>query len=100
MKFLKKTLFNLLGLDAYLALLQRIYLISYKTGYLKNNNSYNWHYFVNKLIRPDDVIIDIGANLGYFTSVFIDTLNKQGHLYSVEPVEVYRKQLKKIIKEN
>ena len=34
--------------------------------------------------------IDIGANLGYFTKVFLDVINKNGHLYSVEPVEAYR----------
>jgi FkbM family methyltransferase len=100
MKFLKKSLFRLLGLKAYLSLLQKIYLLSYKTGYLRNNNSYDWHYFVKKLIKPGDVIIDIGANLGYFTYVFITTLKQSGHVYSVEPVEAYREQLKNVIKDN
>ncbi|HEX8331305.1 MAG TPA: hypothetical protein VF622_01715, partial [Segetibacter sp.] len=93
MKFLKKSLFRLLGLKAYLSLLQKIYLLTYKTGYLKNNHSYDWHYFVRKVLKHDDVIIDIGANLGYFTYVFITTIKKGGHVYSVEPVEVYRDQL-------
>jgi FkbM family methyltransferase len=69
-------------------------------GYLKNNRSYDWHYFVKNLIKADDVIIDIGANLGYFTHVFITTINKNGHLYSVEPVEVYRDQLKNITRDS
>src|SRR5688572_20270646 len=96
-KLLKKTLFRILGLNAYLSLLQKFYLLSYKSGYLKNNKSYAWHYFVKKLLKPDDVIIDIGANLGYFSYVFIETVKKQGHVYSVEPVEIYRQQLNKII---
>lgn len=96
-KFLKKSLFKLLGLRNYLSLLQKIYLITYNTGYLKNNNSYDWHYFAARLVKPHDVIIDIGANLGYFTHVFLKTIGNKGHVYSVEPVEPYQHQLKKII---
>jgi FkbM family methyltransferase len=99
-KFIKKSLFKILGLNTYLSLTQKAYLLAYTYGYLKRNESYDWHYFAKKLIKPDDIIIDIGANLGYFTKVFLDTINKDGHLYSVEPVEAYRVQLKKIIKKN
>jgi FkbM family methyltransferase len=100
MKFLKKSLFSLLGLNAYLSLLQKVYLLSYTSGYLKSDKSYAWHYFVKDLIKPNDVIIDIGANLGYFTYVFVKSIKSDGHVYSVEPVEAYRNQLKKIIKSN
>jgi FkbM family methyltransferase len=96
-KLLKQTLFNFLGLDGYLSLLQKTYLLSYKAGFLKNNPTYAWHYFVKKLIHEDDTIVDIGANLGYFASVFSSRLSDRGHLYCVEPVEPYRKQLQKII---
>ncbi|MEX6690448.1 FkbM family methyltransferase [Danxiaibacter flavus] len=95
-KLLKRTLFNFLGLDGYLSLLQKTYLLSYKAGFLKNNPIYAWHYFVKKLVREDDTVVDIGANLGYFASVFLEKLSSSGHLYCVEPVEPYRKQLRKI----
>lgn len=96
-KLLKKTLFRTFGLNTYLSIIQQAYLVAYSTGYLKGNKSYAWHYFATNLIKPDDVVIDIGANLGYFTKVFIDRLKEGGHLYCVEPVEAYRKHLKKII---
>ena len=99
-KFIKKSLFKTLGLNTYLSLTQKAYLLAYTSGYLKKNDSYAWHYFAKNLIKADDTIIDIGANLGYFTKVFLDTINKEGHLYCVEPVEAYRNHLKKIIKNN
>jgi len=97
MSFIKKTLFKLLGLNGYLSILQKSYITAYKAGMLKNNKTYAWHYFVKKLVRPDDTVIDIGANLGYFTFIFGQLLNNDGHLYCVEPVEPYRHQLKKVI---
>jgi len=97
MNFIKQTLFRLLGINGYLSILQKSYILAYKSGFLKDNKTYAWHHFVRNMIRPDDVIIDIGANLGYFTFIFRDLINENGQLYCVEPVETYRRQLKKII---
>lgn len=97
MSFIKRTLFRLLGLNGYLSILQKSYITAYKAGMLKNNKTYAWHHFVKNLIQPDDTIIDIGANLGYFTFIFAQLLNNSGHLYCVEPVDPYRRQLKKVI---
>ncbi len=96
MHFIKKILYRLLGLQRYLSVIQKTYLFSYRSSLLKNNNSYQWHYFVKKLIKPDDTVIDIGANLGYFAAAFIPLLNEKGRLYCVEPVAPYRQQLEKI----
>ena len=94
---IKAWLYKKLGLKKYLQLLQTIFLFEYKTGLLKFSNKYKWHYFVKKLIQKDDTIIDIGANLGYFSYVFSGIIISSGKLFSVEPVKPYRELLKKIL---
>lgn len=95
--FIKAWLYKILGLKNYLKLLQTLYLFGYKTRLLKIGSKYRWHYFVKKLIKSDDTIIDIGANLGYFSYVFANSINENGNLYSIEPVKPYRELLEKIL---
>jgi len=94
---IKTLLFKLLKIDGYLTVVQKSYLFSYRLGLLKNNKAYRWHYFVSELVREGDYIVDIGANLGYFTLPFADKVKNSGHLYCVEPVMPFQKQLKKFI---
>jgi FkbM family methyltransferase len=94
---IKAWLYKQLGLKRYLHLLQTIFLLEYKTGILKFSNKYKWHYFVAKIVKPEDTVIDIGANLGYFSYVFSKIINANGTLYSVEPVTPYRELLEKIL---
>lgn len=92
----KSLLFRLLKIDGYLTVVQKSYLAGFKLGLLKTNPSYQWHYFVSSLVKEGDFIIDIGANLGYFTVQFADKVKKSGHLYCVEPVAPFRMQLQKL----
>lgn len=93
----KSLLFKLLKIDGYLTVIQKSYLAAFRLGLLKNNPSYKWHYFVSSLLKDGDHIIDIGSNLGYFTTQFAEKVKKSGHLYCVEPVQPFQKQLKKLI---
>lgn len=94
---IKSLLFKLLKIDGYLTVIQKSYLAAFHLGLLKNNPSYKWHYFVQKLLKDGDTILDIGANLGYFTTQFAEKVKSGGHLYCVEPVLPFQKQLKKLI---
>lgn len=94
---IKAWLYKTLGLRHYLLALQKIFLAGYKSGSLKWNEKYKWHYFVKKIVAPTDTIIDIGANLGYFSYVFSKIINDSGRLYSVEPVKPYRELLEKLL---
>lgn len=87
---LKAWLYHTLGLKRYLQLLQNFFLAGYNSGLLKQNEKYKWHYFVKQLVNPTDTIIDIGANLGYFSIIFSKIVKENGMLYSVEPVKPYR----------
>src|SRR5262249_9407263 len=38
------------------------------------------------LIRRGDVVLDIGANIGYFTMLFSDLVGKKGEVHAFEPI--------------
>ena len=94
---IKSLLFRLLKIDGYLSVVQKAYVSGFRLGLLKNNPSYQWHYFVSSLIKNGDYILDIGANLGYFTLQFSEKVKSGGHLYCVEPVAPFRRQLQKLV---
>src|SRR5690606_37332297 len=83
--WIKKFAYNILGQDSYLKLLHKGFFIAYNSGFLKKDPVYKYHYFVNKLISPDDIIIDMGGNLGYYTKIF-DLFAPQGKVVAIEPV--------------
>jgi len=98
MRSLRVLLFRLLRLDNYLAIIRFGFFAMYRSGRLRSNPEYRWHYFVPQLVRPGDVVVDIGANLGYFSSIFCKAAGADGKVYSVEPIRPYVKQLKKTLK--
>jgi FkbM family methyltransferase len=56
--------------------------------------------FVKKIIQKDDVVIDIGAHIGYYTLLFSELVGKKGKVFSFEPVIESFELLEKNIKEN
>jgi FkbM family methyltransferase len=88
-KRIKGFIFKSLGLKNYLRILQRGYFLSYKMGFLKGNINYSYHYFVKNLIKKGDVVVDIGANLGYYSILFAKWTGPSGKVFSVEPIAVY-----------
>lgn len=95
MKALRKLLFKILGVNGYLTIVRKSFFFAYNLGLLKSKPAIQWHYFVKNLIQPGDVVVDIGANLGYFSNTFCFCAGENGKVYSVEPVEIFRNQLKK-----
>ena len=89
MPFLKKTFFKILGLKNYLRVLHRSFHFMYANGMLKKDIIYKYHYFDANLILPGDTVIDIGANLGYYTVLFAKWVGPSGKVYAVEPVKPF-----------
>lgn len=85
---LKKILFKVLPEKTYLRSLHRGFYLLYGMGSLKNDERFKYHYMVKKLIEPNYTIVDIGANLGYFSRNFSD-LAKEGKVISIEPVKPF-----------
>ena len=90
-KTIKKAAFRILGTERYLKLMQKGFFLSYKLGILRNNPSYSYHYFDRNLIREGDCVLDIGANLGYYSKLFSKWVGKTGKVYAVEPIRLYNK---------
>lgn len=85
MQFIKKILYRLLSEKHYLRVLHRMFYLLYDLGLLKNDPRFKYHYAVKKLIKENDTVVDIGANLGYFSRNFA-RLAKKGQVISIEPV--------------
>ena len=86
-KLVRRILYKILPLEAYLRTLSRMYFISFNLGLLKNNWNYAYPYFLKNIIKPGNICIDIGANLGYLTVLFAKLVGKQGKVYAVEPIK-------------
>lgn len=97
MKSIKSFLRRLLGQPAYLRFTSSVFFLYYKMGWLKRNPSYYNHHYAKHLVKPGDVVIDIGGNLGYFTCIFSKLVGPQGKVLAVEPVALYRQVLEKNI---
>lgn len=93
MQQIKHWLFELMGRERYLKLVSRGYFLAYRLGLLRSNRDYEFHYFIRHLVHPGDRVIDIGANLGYYSVLFSDLAGPSGQVWSVEPVPLYRRIL-------
>jgi len=92
MKSIKKLLFKLLSQKSYLRMMHRGFYFLYNIGYLKGKQSFKYHYFIQKMISSNDTVLDVGANLGYFSKNFAK-LAKNGQVISIEPVPAFYQTL-------
>lgn len=48
---------------------------------------------VERFVRPGMRVLDVGANIGYFTLLFARLVGPTGHVWAVEPARAYRERL-------
>lgn len=89
MKAIRKFLYKILGLEGYLRLVSRIYLWLIENGFLKKK--YPELFYLQQIIKPGYYCIDIGANLGYYSTFLSKYAGTQGKIYAVEPVPLFAK---------
>ncbi len=92
---LKTLLYKSLGQKKFIQLLYSGYKLSYNIGLLRKDPIYKYHYYSKQLIKTGDHVLDIGANVGYYTYLFQKWVGNQGHVYSVEPVPQFMANLQK-----
>jgi len=56
--------------------------------------------FVNAFLRPGDIFVDVGANIGIFSLIASELVGKKGLVYAFEPCPVTYRRLKHNIKLN
>lgn len=86
-KAIRSLLIRLLGFENYLRLVSRIYLQLTRAGLL--HNKYPELFYLTKLIKPGSTCIDIGANVGYYSVFLSHCTGVNGHVYAVEPVDLF-----------
>ncbi len=91
---MKKYLFHVLGPKNYLKALHVSFHGLYSMRALKGNYVYKYHYFDKHVIQKGDFILDIGANLGYYTKLFARWTGDTGHVHAVEPVAMFADTIK------
>lgn len=88
MNFIKKFLFKILGKQRYLLVLHRAFYLLYDMRFLKNKQAFKYHYAVKKIIQKDFIVLDIGANLGYFAKIF-SRHAVNGKVICLEPIPAF-----------
>lgn len=86
-KIFRAFLFKLLGQEKYLTLVSNIYIRLIKAGFMKNK--YPELFYLREIVKPGFVCLDIGANVGYYSAFLSLYAGKAGHVYAVEPVELF-----------
>ena len=55
---------------------------------------------LKQLIKEGDTVVDLGANIGYYTLILAQLVGKSGHVYAFEPDPLNFEILSKNVKEN
>jgi FkbM family methyltransferase len=87
MKIIRKLLVKSLGIKAYLYLVSKLYITLINLGFFKDK--YAELYFTQQLVKEGDVVLDVGANLGYYSYFLAKKIEKKGQLYAVEPIPIF-----------
>ena len=88
MKLVKRLLYKILSPKQYLQVLQIGFYLLFDWNILKGKPAFKYHYLIKKVIQPDFTVVDIGANLGYFSKNFA-RLTPKGKVVSIEPIPLF-----------
>lgn len=87
-KKLRALLLKYLGTNRYLSVVSRIYIQLIKVGMMKDK--YPELFYLQQLVKPGFVCIDIGANVGYYSTMLSRVVGDKGHVHAVEPVQLFQ----------
>ncbi len=55
--------------------------------------------FLKRVVKPGMVVLDIGANIGFYTRIFSKLVGKEGRVYAFEPERNNYRNLKKLCRD-
>lgn len=93
-KLFHRILYRLLSLENYLRVVSRMFFLYRALGLGRGGRALEYVYHLPQLVKQGDKVIDIGANLGYYTCPLADLVGEGGRVYAVEPVPVIFSVLK------
>lgn len=97
MKTIRKLLVKIVGLKTYLSWVSKIYIKLISFGFSKSK--YAELYFTQKIVKEGDTVLDIGANLSYYSYFLAKKIGQTGVLYAVEPIplfaDIWKKNMRK-----
>ena len=93
MKAIRAILLGVLGLKRYLIIISKCYIFFVNKGFWRTR--YPELFFLDSIIRKGQTCIDIGANLGYYTTRLSALVGEQGKVYAVEPIPLFGEIWKK-----
>lgn len=94
-KLFHRILYRLLSLENYLRVVSRMFFLYRTLGLGRKGRALEYVYHLPQLVNEGDSVIDIGANLGYYTCPLADLVGAEGRVYAVEPVPVIFSVLKR-----
>lgn len=94
-KLFHRILYRLLSLENYLRIVSRMFFLYRAFGLGRGGRALEYVYHLPQLVKQGDKVIDIGANLGYYTCPLADLVGEEGRVYAVEPVPVIFSVLKR-----
>ena len=87
MKSIRRILLKALGIEGYLRIVSRIYIWLIDSGFLKSK--YPELFFLKVLVKQGYTCLDIGANLGYYSTFMSKYAGASGKVYAVEPIPLF-----------
>ena len=94
-KLFHRLLYRLLPLGGYLRVVSRLFFLYRALGIGRHGRALEYNYHLPQLVEQGATVIDIGANLGYYTRPLSEIVGNEGHIYAVEPVPVIFDVLKR-----
>ena len=94
-KLFHRILYRMLSLENYLRVVSRMFFLYRALGLGRGGRALEYVYHLPQLVKQGDKVIDIGANLGYYTCPLADLVGEGGRVYAVEPVPVIFSVLKR-----
>ena len=94
-KLFHRILYRLLSLENYLRVVSRMFFLYRALELGRGGRALEYVYHLPQLVKQGDKVIDIGANLGYYTCPLADLVGEEGRVYAVEPVPVIFSVLKR-----
>jgi len=96
MNIIRNILLSVLGLKSYLRLISKIYISCVSRGVWKSK--YPELFYLDTILKPGNTCIDIGANLGYYSTRMAKLVGTQGKVYAIEPIPLFGSIWKKNVK--